>query len=81
MGNVCCFEENEDPRDYQFLTTCYKCEDTFYHKYGYSERTSCRVHDFDGDDFCKWCHLYKKDIGTRGCYHIKKTRFWGLCDC
>ena len=80
MGNLCCFEENEDPRDYKFLTTCYKCEDTFYHKYGYSERRSCRVHDFDEDDVCKWCRENKKNIHSRGCYHIKKTSFW-LCDC
>ena len=81
MGNLCCLEENEDPRDYKFLTTCYKCQDTYYHKYGYSERRSCRVHDFDEDNVCKWCHQNKKDVGSSGCYHIKKTSFWGLCDC
>ena len=81
MGNTCCFVENEDPRDYKFYTTCYKCGDNFYHKYGYSERRSCRLHDYDENDFCKCCHLYKKDIKHNGCFHIKKTRFWGLCDC
>ena len=81
MGNLCCLEENKDPRDYNLFTTCYKCQDTFYHKYGYSERRSCRVHDFYEDDVCKWCHQNKKDVGSSGCYHIKKTSFWGLCDC
>ena len=80
MGNIC-VADDEDENNYKQLVYCYKCGDTFYHKYGYSARRSCREHDYDENDFCKCCHLYKKDIGYRGCFHIKKTRFWGLCDC
>ena len=80
MGNIC-VADDEDENNYKQLVYCYKCGDTFYHKYGYSARRSCSEHDYDENDFCKCCHLYKKDIGYSGCFHIKKTRFWGLCDC
>ena len=40
MGNVCCFEENEDPRDYKFFTTCYKSYDKIKRAYsGLSKQT------------------------------------------
>ena len=37
------------------------------------------INDFDKNGVCKICH---KDTDTRDyCYHVKKVRFWGLCDC
>ena len=78
MGILCI---KDDFDRYPEKVTCLKSNDKFYHKYGYSERRSCREHDFYEDDVCKWCHQNKKDVGSSGCYHIKKTSFWGLCDC
>lgn len=74
MGNMCI---GEDTVHYSQAEYCYKCRDTFY--YRKPRRKSCRIHDFDKNGVCKICH---KDTDTRDyCYHVKKERFWGLCDC
>ena len=53
MGNIC-VTDDVDYNNYKELVYCYKCGDTFYHKYGYSERRSCRLHDYDENDFINY---------------------------
>ncbi len=51
---------------------CYKCKDRFKIQCGgFSERRSCRCHNFDNTGFCLDCHEYKQEVGYT-CYHVKK---------
>ena len=76
MGNLCMTDH-----DYKDLTResyCYKCNDTFIvDTGGYSQRRSCRYHDFK-DGCCINCRCTEKKAPYT-CYHIKKPYWWKLC--
>ena len=56
---------------------CYKCQDTFIpFSGGYSQRLSCRIHNYQGTNICQDCDQ-KKDCG-RNCYHIRKRSYFGI---
>ena len=75
MGNLCIRDQSK----YHTKITCYKCNDKFYSDRGgiYSQRKSCRFHDFNEKGVCKNCHLSKM-LCNSGCFHIKKRK-WYAC--
>ena len=84
MG-ICCSNYCNDDYYYDYKKnlpnyyTCYKCNDTFkVDTGGYSNRRSCRYHNFDNNNFCKDCHEFKHKITSFTCYHVKKfsITFW-----
>lgn len=75
MGNLC-IREQPTGDDFWYKITCYKCNDNFYSdKIGiYSQRKSCRFHDFNEKGICKNCHSSEM-LCASGCFHVKK-RYW-----
>jgi hypothetical protein len=72
MGVLFCKEDNK----YQDKVTCYKCGDKFYtDKTGlFSQRKSCRFHDFDKNGVCINCHE-KNLYCNHTCFHVKKKHW------
>ena len=76
MGNLCMTDN--DYNDITRESYCYKCNDTFIvDTGGYSQRRSCRYHDFK-DGYCINCRCTEKKAPYT-CYHIKKHYWWKLC--
>ena len=57
---------------------CYKCDDRFKVDSGgtYSQRKSCRYHNFDNNNVCRDCHEHKEQLTSYTCYHIKKFSYF-----
>ncbi len=75
MGNLCIRDQSK----YHTKITCYKCGDKYYSDRGgiYSQRRSCRFHDFNEKGVCKNCHLSNM-LCSSGCFHVKKVK-WYAC--
>ena len=68
MGNICMVDE-DDYYKRKKTFRCSKCNDIYTTTHGrYSERRSCRFHQFNKDGFCIGCRQYKKDTSAN-CYH------------
>jgi len=75
MGNLCIREQS----NYRDKITCYKCNDNFYSdNVGiYSQRKSCRFHDFNKKGICKNCHSSEM-LCDYGCFHVKKRHWYSF---
>ena len=76
MGNLCLKDYNHKYND---KVTCYKCYDKFYTDRGgiYSQRKSCRFHDFNEKGVCNNCHLTNINSAS-GCFHVKRQRWYSF---
>ena len=75
MGNLCIRDQSK----YHTKITCYKCHDKYYSDRGgiYSQRKSCRFHDFNEKGVCKNCHSSKM-LYSSGCFHVKKVKWYSF---
>ena len=69
MGNSCISTVDY----YQSLRgpkICIKCNDNFKPKCGgKSERTSCRYHIYNKNNYCTFCRSFKNELKFQNCYH------------
>lgn len=76
----CCYIDNKNGINHKIIyKKCYKCNDTFkIHTGGFSERRSCRYHNFDNNGVCKDCHNHKDNLTSFTCYHVKKFSYFNF---
>lgn len=83
MGLCCsdCYSYSHNNLKYEaqpVYATCYKCYDKFKLDCGgcYSNRRSCRMHNFDNNDYCIDCHEHRDKLKRYTCYHVKKFSYF-----
>lgn len=76
----CCYIDNKNYIKHEIIyKNCYKCNDTFkIHTGGFSERKSCRHHNFDNNGVCIDCHNNKDNLTSYTCYHVKKFGYFNF---
>ena len=68
MGNICFGIENDNYLLRKRTWKCSKCGDIYNTTHGkYSERTSCRFHELDENNYCRGCRRFI--IKGQNCYH------------